>query len=401
MRCGSHSAPAARGCSRRRCIEGLLLSLIAVVRGRCRCSRLASACRAHRFRHRCCDSFRAGRSSASTSQLFLVTALLGTRGDGGVLAAAGDAGDARAGVRYASAVRAQPDARPQPAVAAQRARDHPGRAGARAAVCVDAGASTAADRTVNGVLGFDKQQRAGRATQSARAQLQRCGDAAPVHHGRDGRRCARFRPCRTSAPPASFPSAFNNNSRRFFPEGVELTEHEARFAQYRSATSGYFRGVEDSAAARPLVRRLRSRRRRCRSRSSAPRWRGGIGATRTRSASDSSWRPTVRGSPWSACPATSCTTGSCGRTRPSIGRSARRRRTRWRFAVRTVGDPTALAGDLRRAVAAVDADQPIASLTTLEHDGRGAGRGLRLHRPRARRGRRDRAGAVDASAFTA
>jgi putative ABC transport system permease protein len=35
------------------------------------------------------------------------------------------------------------------------------------------------------------------------------------------------------------------------------------------------------------------------------------------------------------------------------------------FAVRTVGDPTSLAGDLRRAIAAVDPDQPIASLSTL------------------------------------
>jgi ABC-type antimicrobial peptide transport system permease subunit len=35
------------------------------------------------------------------------------------------------------------------------------------------------------------------------------------------------------------------------------------------------------------------------------------------------------------------------------------------FAVRTVGDPNALAGDLRRAVAAADPDQPIASLSTL------------------------------------
>jgi putative ABC transport system permease protein len=36
------------------------------------------------------------------------------------------------------------------------------------------------------------------------------------------------------------------------------------------------------------------------------------------------------------------------------------------FAIRTVGDPEAVAGDLRRAVAAMDPDQPIASLTTLE-----------------------------------
>jgi len=36
------------------------------------------------------------------------------------------------------------------------------------------------------------------------------------------------------------------------------------------------------------------------------------------------------------------------------------------FAIRTVGDPMALAGDFRRAVAAMDPDQPIAALTTLE-----------------------------------
>jgi predicted lysophospholipase L1 biosynthesis ABC-type transport system permease subunit len=35
------------------------------------------------------------------------------------------------------------------------------------------------------------------------------------------------------------------------------------------------------------------------------------------------------------------------------------------FAVRTIGDPTALAGDLRRAVSAADPDQPIASLMPL------------------------------------
>ena len=36
------------------------------------------------------------------------------------------------------------------------------------------------------------------------------------------------------------------------------------------------------------------------------------------------------------------------------------------FAIRTVGEPAALAADLRRAIAAVDPDQPIASLNTLE-----------------------------------
>ncbi len=72
--------------------------------------------------------------------------------------------------------------------------------------------------------------------------------------------------------------------------------------------------------------------------------------------------------------ATSCTTGSRGATRPCTGRSARSPTYGGDFAVRTVGDPNALAGDLRRAVAAMDPDQPIASLTTLEHAGRGTRR---------------------------
>ena len=49
-------------------LEGLLLSVIALVRVDAADSRLASACRAHRFRHPCCDSCQAGRSFASTSR---------------------------------------------------------------------------------------------------------------------------------------------------------------------------------------------------------------------------------------------------------------------------------------------------------------------------------------------
>ena len=45
------------------------------------------------------------------------------------------------------------------------------------------------------------------------------------------------------------PNAFNNSSRRFFPEGQDLKEHEARFAQFRSANSGYFAAMKI-----PLIR---------------------------------------------------------------------------------------------------------------------------------------------------
>ena len=191
------------------------------------------------------------------------------------------------------------------------------------------------------------------------------------------------------------PAASTTTVGAFFPEGQELKEHEARIRRYPKRDQRLLLRVEDPPAARPLVRRLRS----CRQPAGRDRQRVArrrIGPTAIRSASDSSWPSTARGSPWSASPGTSCTTGSRGGRKPCIGRSARRHRTRWRFAIRTVGDPTALAGDLRRAVATMDPDQPIASLTTLDTMVEDRAGGLRLHRARARCGRADRPGAVDA-----
>jgi putative ABC transport system permease protein len=222
----------------------------------------------------------------------------------------------------------------------------------------------AADRTVNGVLGFDKRN-------VLIAQLN-----LPERNYSDAETRRRFitdvMDAMRGIPAVSeigatniIPNAFNNQSRRFFPEGVELKEHEARFAQYRSADSGYF-----SAMKIPLVRgRLFDGSDRLDGQQVAI-----VSATLARSywgdddplgkrfklAIDGPWitvvgvsgdvvhnwfvrefetvyRPLSQTAPYSVA-----------------------------FALRSVGDPRALAGDLRRAVAKVDADQPIASLDALE-----------------------------------
>jgi putative ABC transport system permease protein len=222
----------------------------------------------------------------------------------------------------------------------------------------------AADRTVNGVLGFDKSN-------VLVAQLN-----LPERNYSDAETRRRFITDVMDAvrgiPAVSeigatsiIPNAFNNQSRRFFPEGQELKEHEARFAQYRSADSGYF-----SAMKIPLIRgrqfdtsdRIDGQQVAIVSTSLARAYWGEsdpIGK-RFKLAIDGPWitvvgvsgdvvhnwfvrqfetvyRPLSQTAPYSVA-----------------------------FALRTVGDPNALAGDLRRAVSKVDADQPIASLAALD-----------------------------------
>ncbi len=225
-------------------------------------------------------------------------------------------------------------------------------------------AITAAQQTVNGVLGFDKSN-------VLVAQLN-----LPERNYSDADTRRRFIAQVTDAmrpiPAVSeigaisiIPAAFNDTNRRVFPEGQDLKEQEARFARYRSATSEYF-----SALKIPLVRgrwfddsdRADGQQVAIVSAALAARYWGDsdpIGK-RFKLAVDGPWitvigvagnvvhnwfvrqndavyRPISQTAPYSVA-----------------------------FAMRTVGDPTALAGDLRRAVATVDADQPIASLTTLD-----------------------------------
>jgi putative ABC transport system permease protein len=222
----------------------------------------------------------------------------------------------------------------------------------------------AADRTVNGVLGFDKSN-----VLVAQLNLPERNYSAAETRRRfitdvmDG---VRGIPAVSEIGATSIiPNAFNNQSRRFFPEGQELKEHEARFAQYRSADSGYFAAMKI-----PLIRgrqfdtsdRVDGQQVAIVSASLARAYWGEndpIGK-RFKLAIDGPWitvvgvsgdvvhnwfvrqfetvyRPLSQTAPYSVA-----------------------------FALRTVGDPNALAGDLRRAVSKVDADQPIASLAALE-----------------------------------
>ena len=109
------------------------------------------------------------------------------------------------------------------------------------------------------------------------------------------------------------PNAFNNTSRRFFPEGTGAQGARGPVRAVSAApNSGYFAAMKI-----PLIRgrqfddsdRVDGVQVAIVSSSLAP---VTTGATATRSASDSSSRSTDRGSRSSACRATSCTTGSCG-----------------------------------------------------------------------------------------
>jgi putative ABC transport system permease protein len=221
----------------------------------------------------------------------------------------------------------------------------------------------AANRTVNGVLGFDKSN-------VLVAQLN-----LPERNYSDVETRRRFitnvMDNMRGIPAVSdigainlIPNAFNNTSRRFFPEGEELKEHEAEFAQYRIADSGFFTAMKI-----PLVRgRLFDTSDRVDgppvaivSTTLARNYWGDSDAIgkRFKLAIDGPWitvvgvtgdvvhnwfvrefetvyRPLSQTAPYSVA-----------------------------FALRTVGEPTALGGDLRRAIAKVDADQPIASLASM------------------------------------
>ena len=222
----------------------------------------------------------------------------------------------------------------------------------------------AADRTVNGVLGFDKSN-------VLVAQLN-----LPERNYSDAETRRRFitdvMDAMRGIPAVSeigatsiIPNAFNNQSRRFFPEGTDLKEHEARFAQYRSADSGYF-----SAMKIPLIRGRHF--------DTSDRVDGQQVAIVSTSLARAYWgesdpigkrfKLAVEG-PWITV------VGVSGDVVHNW--FVRQFETVYRplsqtapysvaFALRTVGDPNALAGDLRRAVSKVDADQPIASLTALD-----------------------------------
>lgn len=225
-------------------------------------------------------------------------------------------------------------------------------------------AMTAAYQTVNGSLGFDKDN-------VLVAQLN-----LPERNYSDADKRRRFIAAVTDSmrviPAVAeigavsiIPAAFNNNSRRFFPEGQDLKEQDARFAQYRTSTPEYFAALNI-----PLMRgrlfddsdRPDSPQVAILSTTLARRYWGDKDplGKRFKVAVDGPWITVI---------------GVCGdvvhnwfdRRLDMVYRPiAQTAPYSVAFAVRTVGDPHALAGDLRRAVAGVDADQPIAALESLD-----------------------------------
>ena len=224
-------------------------------------------------------------------------------------------------------------------------------------------AITAADKTVNGALGFDKENvLVGTINLPDRTY----GDAEKrrrFHHGvMDAMRAI---PAVTDVGIVNnIPAGFNNNGRPFFPEGVEIEPSDARFVNYRIATNGYF-----SAMKIPLLRgrwfedtdRIETMQVAVVSASLARRYWPDTDplGKRFKLAHDGPWLTVI---------------GVSGdvvhnwftRREDTIYRPLSQGTYGGSFTMRTVGDPTALAADFRRAVAAMDPDQPIASLTSLE-----------------------------------
>ena len=224
-------------------------------------------------------------------------------------------------------------------------------------------ALTAADKSVNGTLGFDKENVL---VASVNLPDRAYGDPEKRRRFHEGvMEAMRAIPAATDVGIVNnIPAGFNNNGRPFFPEGVVVEPSDALFVNYRIATNGYF-----SALKIPLLRgrwfddgdRMGTVQVALVSASVVERYwpnEDPLGK-RFKLAHDGPWF-TVIG-----------VTGDVvhnwfTRREDTIYRPLSQGTYGGDFVIRTVGDPMALAGDLRRAVAAMDPDQPIAALTTLE-----------------------------------
>jgi predicted permease len=223
----------------------------------------------------------------------------------------------------------------------------------------------AVDGAVNGVLGFDKRQ-----VMTARLTLP---DRPYAEQERRRQFVARVLerlqgiPAVESLGSVSFlPYAGASSSRTIYPEGVQLTPAEVRQADLQRATPGYFetmriplldgRGLTDADQADGRAVAVVSR-------SFADRYwpgRSPLGR-RFRTAEDAPWLEVVGVSgdimhDW-----------FMNQRRPTFYRPVTQDAgLHFAIVVRTTGNPLDLAGELRRAVTAADADQPILELRSME-----------------------------------
>ena len=223
----------------------------------------------------------------------------------------------------------------------------------------------AVDNAVNGVVGFDKQR-----VMTARLTLAD-GPYADQEPRRQfvARVLERLQgmPAIESLGAVSFlPYAGNSSNRPIYPEGVELTAAEVRPADFQRTTPGYFatlripvlegRGLSDAD-------RANGRQVAVVSRSFADRYWPGQSplGRRFKIAPDAPWLEVVGVSgdilhDW-----------FMNQRRPTfyrpLGQDAG---LTLAFVVRTTGNPTDVAGELRRAIAAADPDQPVQELLPME-----------------------------------
>ena len=222
-----------------------------------------------------------------------------------------------------------------------------------------------ADRAVNGALGFDKNNvLIGQVVLPERAYAD--ADKRRQFITSVARGMEQIPAVSDVGMTSNVPAGFSNASRSFLPEGQDLRENEAPVVDFRRVSDGYFAALRipllkgrwfddrdrtDSTPVAvvstglaegywpgqdPLGRRFKT--------PIDGEWTTVIGVSGdvvhnwfTRRRDHTVYRPVGQDAPFQMV-----------------------------FTLRTVGDPTALAGDLRRAIAAVDADQPISMLSTLD-----------------------------------
>jgi putative ABC transport system permease protein len=224
---------------------------------------------------------------------------------------------------------------------------------------------SAVDRAVNGATGFNKQN-----LLTARVVL----PARPYEEAERRRQfidgvLERMRavPAVTGAAMVSaLPYAGGNQSRQFWPEGTELREGEVRFADYRRVTPDYFETMGI-----PLLTG--------RTLTAGDRAGGQEVAVVSRALTERYWPDTdpigrrfklADEGPWITV------VGVVGdvlhdwfmqRRAPTVYRPlAQDAPFAHAFIIRTIGDPLSVAGELRRAVGAMDADQPILTVQTMD-----------------------------------
>jgi predicted permease len=221
------------------------------------------------------------------------------------------------------------------------------------------------DRAVNGAMGFEK-----RGLLLARVTLPQRPYAEPTARRQFAagvlERVRSIPAVTHAAVTSNLPYAGGNTSRQFWPEGVTLHQSEARYVDYRRITHEYFATMRIPLIAGRLL-------------TSADREGTPPVAVVSRALADRYWPDNDaigRRFKLAADGEFVTVVGVVGdvlqdwfqqRRSPTVYRALDQDAPFGQIVVlRSVGDPLAVAGDLRRAVAAMDADQPLIMLQTME-----------------------------------